>query len=60
MSNINCMMECKVYIVDIDYWEKDATLLVGDQKYFFQFEGDEPTVEDAITYLVNDFSTKVN
>ena len=35
-------------ITDVDYWEKDATLVIGEKEYFFRFEGDEPTLRDAI------------
>ena len=41
-------------IADVDYWEKDAILEINDYKIYFQFDGDEPTVEDAIKYLVKE------
>ena len=41
-------------IVEVDLWEKDAILLVGDKKVYFQFDGDEPTLEDAVWYLVKE------
>ena len=41
-------------IVDVDLWEKDAILEIDDYKIYFQFEGDVPTVEDAIKYLVKE------
>jgi hypothetical protein len=53
------MIEHKVYIVDIDYWEKDAILQVGDERYYFQFRGDVPTVEEAIEYISDWNDTKV-
>ena len=46
------------YIKDIDYWEKDAILEIGEEEYYFQFEGDEPTIEDAMSYLLNNFCEK--
>lgn len=47
------IIEHKVYITDIDYWEKDAILLVGEDRYYFQFHTDEPTVEEAIEYIAD-------
>jgi len=37
-------------IVDIDYWEKDATLKVGEKQYYFQFDN-APTVLEALEFF---------
>jgi len=37
-------------IVDIDYWEKDAILKVGEKQYYFQFDN-EPTVLEALEFF---------
>jgi hypothetical protein len=54
------MFVSQVYITDIDYWEKDAILQVGKERYYFQFYGDEPTVEEAIEYIADWNNTKVD
>jgi hypothetical protein len=46
-------MNSKDYqIVDIDYWNKDATFVVGHHRLYFQFDGDEPTLEDVRNDLI--------
>lgn len=39
-------------IVDIDYWENDAVLVVGDNRYYFQWNDTsrEPTIIDALDF----------
>lgn len=39
-------------ITDIDLWENDANLKVGDLNIYFQFNGNKiPTIEDALKWL---------
>ena len=40
-------------ITDIDYWEKDATLVVDGQRFYFQFSDTsrKPTLLDALRFL---------
>ena len=41
----------KYEIVDIDLWEHDALVKIGDEKFYFQFSGNEiPTLLDALRY----------
>lgn len=40
-------------IVDIDYWEKDAILKVGDKRYYFQFDN-SPTIFEALEFFKKD------
>lgn len=40
-------------IADIDFWEKDAMLRVGDKEYYFQFN-EAPTLEEAIQFFLNE------
>ena len=47
-------MNAKYNITEIDLWEKDATLEIGGYKIYLQFDGDEPTLDDAIKYLVTE------
>lgn len=39
-------------IVDIDYWENDAVLVLGDNRYYFQWNDTsrEPTIIDALDF----------
>jgi hypothetical protein len=37
-------------IVDVDYWENDAFLVVDGKRHYFQFSK-EPTFKDALWYL---------
>lgn len=37
-------------IIDIDYYEKDAILEIGDIQTYFQFN-EKPTLYEAILYL---------
>ena len=39
-------------IVDIDYYENDAVLVVGDNRYYFQWNDTsrEPTIIDALDF----------
>lgn len=39
-------------IVDIDYWENDAVLVVGNNRYYFQWNDTsrEPTIIDALDF----------
>ena len=37
-------------ITDIDYYEKDAILKIGDLQAYFQFN-EEPTLYEAVLYL---------
>ena len=47
-------------IEDIDYWEKDAILVSGEDRYYFQFYGDEPTLVEAIEYINDHTNAKVD
>ena len=39
-------------IVDIDYFENDAILVVGDRRYYFQWDAkDHPTIIDALDFF---------
>lgn len=39
-------------IVDIDYAENDAYLLISDCRLYFQWDGkDVPTIKDAIQFI---------
>jgi len=41
-------------IVDIDYYENDAILLIEDKRYYFQWSGKTvPTIIDALDFLKN-------
>ena len=40
-------------ITDIDYWEKDALLKVGDKSYYFQFD-ESPTIFEALEFFKKD------
>lgn len=44
------MVEYK--IVDIDYWENDAFLVVDGTKHYFQF-GKKPNLKSALEFLFN-------
>lgn len=49
------MIEHKAYIIDIDYWENDALLKIGDETFYFQFEPQTvPTLLDAIKFFIKD------
>lgn len=39
-------------IVDIDYFNKDAVLEVYEYRIYFQFYGEEPTLEDVRKDLI--------
>ena len=42
-------------IVDIDYFENDAVLVVGDNRYYFQWDAKaEPTIIDALEFFKKD------
>lgn len=42
-------------IVDVDYFENDAYLVVDGRKYFFQWDAkSEPTILDALEFFKND------
>lgn len=42
-------------IVDIDYFENDAVLVVGDNRYYFQWDVKaEPTIIDALEFFKKD------
>ena len=42
-------------IVDIDWFENDAVLVVGDNRYYFQWDAkEEPTIIDALEFLKQD------
>ena len=42
-------------IVDIDYFENDAILIVGDNRYYFQWDAKaEPTIIDALEFMKQD------
>lgn len=45
---------CEYNIVEVDYWEKDAILIIEEMEVYFQFDGDEPTFKDAIKYLIKE------
>jgi hypothetical protein len=39
-------------IVDIDYFENDAVLQIGDDRYYFQWDGkSSPTIVDALDFF---------
>lgn len=42
------MIDYKIH--DIDYWEQDAVITIGDDSFYFQFD-DEPTFEEAMMYI---------
>lgn len=57
------MMETpfKYEIVDVDYWENDAILVIGNQRIYFQWDGTRhPTIEDALSFLIKDLKSKYN
>lgn len=39
-------------IVDVDLWENDACLLVYNKRIYFQFDGNNPNMEDAINFII--------
>jgi hypothetical protein len=42
-------------IVDIDWFENDAVLVVGDNRYYFQWDAKaEPTIIDALEFFKKD------
>ena len=41
-------------IVDIDFWEKDAILVVEGERYYFQFDQGWPTLKDAIEFFIKE------
>ena len=42
-------------IVDVDYFENDAILVVGNNKYYFQWDAkSEPTILDALDFFKKD------
>ena len=42
-------------IVDVDYFENDAYLVVDGRKYFFQWDAkSEPTILDALEFFRKD------
>lgn len=46
-------------IENIDYWEQDATLVVGNKRIYFQWDAkNHPTIEDALEYLSNEVESK--
>lgn len=48
-------MNAEYKILEIDLWEKDAILEIDGMKVYFQFDGnDQPTIVDAIRYLVKE------
>lgn len=45
-------MNIEYQIVDIDYWEGDAILVVGENRYYFQFDKlIPPTIIDALDFF---------
>lgn len=47
-------------IVDIDFWERDAILVLREphteSRFYFQWPAlKEPTLEDALTYIRNTY-----
>jgi hypothetical protein len=48
-------------IVDIDYWENDAVLVVGENRYYFQWSDTsrEPTIVDALDFMKKECIVKV-
>ena len=42
-------------IEDVDYWENDAFLVIGEHKFYFQWDAlKPPTLEDALNFLQNE------
>jgi hypothetical protein len=42
-------------IVDVDYFENDAVLVVDGNRYYFQWEAkSEPTIVDALNFYKKD------
>ena len=42
-------------IVDVDYFENDAILVVGGNRYYFQWDAkSEPTIIDALDFFKKD------
>lgn len=44
------MINLEYKIVDVDLWEKDAILELDGDRYYFQFDGEYPTLKDFIEY----------
>ena len=38
-------------IASVDYWEKDALLVIGSAHHYFQFDGDDVTLLDALKFF---------
>jgi len=48
-------MYAEYKILEIDIWKKEAILEIDGIKVYFQFDGsDQPTIVDAIKYLVKE------
>ena len=46
-------------IVEVDYFEQDAFLVIGNNRLYFQWNGIEPpTIFDAIRYVKNEIDSK--
>jgi hypothetical protein len=46
-------------IIDIDYWEQDAILVVEGERFYFQWDAkDHPTILDALRYFSNEVDSK--
>lgn len=41
----------KFEIVDVDFWECDAFLVVDGKRHFFQFSDNDPSLANALTFL---------
>lgn len=46
----------KLEICEVDYLENDAILVVNNNRYYFQFSGDDPTVDGAVEFVMGRLS----
>jgi hypothetical protein len=53
LKHIEKLINLEYDIVDIDYWENDAVLVVGENQYYFQWSDTtrEPTIIDALDFM---------
>lgn len=48
-------------IADIDYYEQDAILVVGENRYYFQWDAkNPPTIIDALNFMHNERKNNVD
>ncbi len=55
-------MNVEYQIVDIDYWENDAVLVIGENRYYFQFSPEQRdaglTIITALDNMKNEIIAK--